>query len=349
MKNILRSVFFLLCALTVLEARPPSLLFQGSADGKVALNNRILATFNEKSITMLDVMQKMTLFLQKNYPDQAKSPLARSQFFISSWRDFLHQMIDQELILADAKRIELKVTDKDVREALLARFGPNIMTTLDEINLSFEKAKELIYNEIVIERMTWFRVHSKTFEKLSPKLIKEAYKEYLVNNPPIKELVYQVLSIRSQDAEEAHALAKQAHALLTEGSVPFASIEERLKSTESASVTLSSLYRMKESELSDAHRSALEVLPVQGISPPMGQTSRYDGGSVVRIFFLKQIDETHPRPFQEMEKELKDHLFSQIVSEKTQEYVAKLREQFGYSEDNIAEILPEDYQPFVVQ
>ena len=349
MKKIFLIFFFCFLGLIGAHAATSSFLSGNSFDGKLAMQNRVLTRVGEKTITVLDVMQKMTLYLQRNYPDQATSPLARSQFFIENWRDVLIQMINQELILADANHLEVKISDKEVREEMLERFGPNVMQTLDSIGIPFEKAKQLTHNEVAIERMSWYRVHSKAHELITPKHIKLAYKEYVTNNPPTCELEYQVLSIRSQDREAAKTLADTAYLLLKEKKAEFSTLSAQLPEVEDVSVTISDSYHVKETELSKTHKEVLTTLTPGSISPPSRQVSRFDKSEVFRIFFLKEENKTTPRSFEEMENDLRQELFGRAVAMKTDEYVAKLRKQYGYDDKHLEEIIPDDYQPFSMQ
>ena len=145
------------------EVAPPTLEHEDTQE--LVIYNRILAKVNDKTISVIDVMKKMDLFLQKYYPHLVDSKLARYQFYSAQWRDHLTQMIDQELMLADAAKIELKVADAEVREEIMNRFGPNIMTILDQLGLTYDEARKMIYDEMIMQRMIWFRVNSKALEQ----------------------------------------------------------------------------------------------------------------------------------------------------------------------------------------
>ena len=349
MKKFFLIFFSSFLGLIGVHAVTSSFLPDASYDGKLAMQNRVLMRVGEETITVLDVMQKMTLFLQRNYPDQVTSSLARSQFFISNWRPVLMEMINQELILADARHLELKISDKEVREEMLARFGPNRMQTLDTLGLSFEKAKEITHNEMMIERMSWFRVHSKAQELITPKHIKLAYKDYVSNNPPTCELEYQVLSIRSQNRKVAQTVAETAFTLLNEKKADFSTLLDLLPKNEDVTVTISDPYHVQETELSKTHKAVLSSLTPGSISLPSSQVSRFDNSEVFRVFFLKAENKTTPRTFEEMENELRQELFGRAVAQKTEEYVAKLRKQYGYDDKHLEEMVPDNFQPFSMQ
>ena len=71
------------------------------------------------------------------------------------------EMIDGELILADAADKEIKLTDGEVREEIERRFGPSVSVTLDKIGLTQEEAWRLVKNEMIVQRMNWwFRLMS---------------------------------------------------------------------------------------------------------------------------------------------------------------------------------------------
>src|SRR5690349_12572308 len=151
MKHLLLSLSFFLPFLSLQGNVPQFASYEEPQD--IVIYNRILAKVNGKSISVIDVMKKMDLFLQRYYPEHAQSKMARFQYYSKQWRDTLSQMIDQELMLADAEHLELKVTDAEVREEVLGRFGPNIMSTLDSIGMTYDEARTQIYNEMVVHRI----------------------------------------------------------------------------------------------------------------------------------------------------------------------------------------------------
>ena len=207
-------------------APPPVLEHEDTQE--LVIYNRILAKVNDKTISVIDVMKKMDLFLQKYYPHLVDSKLARYQFYSAQWRDHLTQMIDQELMLADAAKIELKVADAEVREEIMNRFGPNIMPILDQLGLTYDEARKMIYDEMIMQRMIWFRVNSKALTKVTSSDIKESYRQFCEKNPELEEWQYQVLSIRSASKEASAALAMRAFELL-ESKFELAKVSDQLK------------------------------------------------------------------------------------------------------------------------
>lgn len=336
-----------------LPAMETSLLPPQEQEKKLIIHNRILAKVHDKTISVLDVVKKMDVFLNRYYPDLANSPGARYQYFSSQWKETLSQMIDNELIMADAEKLELKTTDAEVRERVLERFGPNIMTSLDKIGITYEEARKMIHAELVVEKMTWYRIHSKALQNVNPQDIKVAYQKYCEKNPSQEKWDYQVLSIRTKDASIGEQLAQKAYDLLQSTQSGLLSVKEKLQTelTEQSetSVTVSEEFSNTEKTISDAHKEVLSTLQTKAISAPIRQTSRYDNSVVYRIFYLKNHTRTVVPPFSQMSEKIKDELLNQAVTKESQTYIAKLRSKFGYDTKSIQDTIPNDFQPFSLQ
>ncbi len=339
----------ILCASGItLHAETPPLMTQ-EEPGDLVIYNRILAKVNGKTISVIDVVKKMDLFLQKNYPHLADSKAARYQFFSNQWKDYLIQMIDSELMLVDAERLEVKVTDAEVREEILNRFGPNIMPALDKLGITYEEAKTLIHDELIVQKMIWFRVNSKALIQVNSQDVKTAYKQYLEKNPEMEEWRYQVLSIRSADKTANEIIASKAFDLL-QSRMPFeATVEELKKSNDALSITLSPEIEADDKSLSVSHKEVLKTLQPLTYSQPIAQVSRVDNSVVHRIFYLKSHTTKTTPPFQKMAEHLKEELLQEMANKENARYLIKLRERLGYDEKHMLETLPADFQPFALK
>ena len=348
MKRYLLSALILCAWSSLIQAETPSLISQTEPE-ELIIYNRILAKVNGKTLSVMDVVKKMDLFLQKHYPHLADSKTARYQFFSTQWKEYLSQMIDSELMLVDAERLEIKVTDAEVREEILNRFGPNIMPALDKLGISYEEAKTLIHDEMIVQRMIWFRVNSKALIQVNSKDIKKAYEEYVTKNPEMQEWIYQVLSIRSADKSASELIASKAFDLLQSRMPLEITVDELKKDNEMLTVSLSPEIQADEKSLSSSHREVLHKMQPLTYSEPIAQVSRADNSTVYRIFYLKSHT-TKPVPaFQKMADKLKDSLLEEIASKENTRYLLKLRERLGYDEKQMLEPLPADFQPFALK
>ena len=259
-------------------------------------------------------------------------------------------MIDNELMMADAEKLELKVSDAEVRETVIDRFGPNIMSTLDKIGLTYEEARSMIHSELIVQKMTWYRIHSKALQNVNPQDIKIAYQEYVKKNPPQEKWQYQVLSIRTKEEKIGEELSKKAHARLDELHCPLADVVENIKGevgdNPDVTITVSEEYNVDEKSLADSHKTALTQMVINSISAPVRQLSRFDQSVVYRIFHLKNHTKVNPPSFAQVADKLKDELLQKAVSKESETYITKIREKFGYDSKSMHENIPTDFQPF---
>ncbi len=331
------------------------------------VNNRVLATVNGKKISILDIVKKMDVFLNQYYPQYADSVVARYQFYMTHWRETLNRLVDAELVLMDAEGKELKLSEGEVREAIHDRFGPNVMTTLDKLGLTFEEARSMIHTDLIVQRMTWFKVNSKAFLAVHPEMVKSSYKEYCVNNPPSEHWDYQVLSVRSKDPKRAEDSAYEAYSAFlnskAEPSLVVASLKEQLNpkkeevavmtvndaaAPEEVSLSLSEAQQADSKTISSAHREVLATLQPGSFSLPIRQKSRVDNSTVYRIFFLKSYEKTNPLTFPQLSEKLENELLQQAMDKESQVYTKRLREKYSY-EVHVSEEEEGTFTPFILK
>jgi hypothetical protein len=321
---------------------------------KLVIQNRILTKINDKTISVLDVVKKMEVFLNKYYPQYAGSSAAKFQYFSSQWREVFLQMIDHELILADAAKLDLKITDSEVREAIHEKFGPNIMGSLDAIGLSYEEAKEMVHSELIVQKMTWFKIHAKALNKVNVQDIKAAYAAYCDKNPAKEILEYQVLSVKAQNEELAHQIAEKAFELCANSPNKIAEIKERLaadlpENSPEVNITLSEDFKLDAKSISSNHKETLFKLAKDSISHPVKQISRADQSSVFRIFHLKNRTKTALPSLRSMYEKLQNQLVQEAAAEESKSYIAKLRERYGFDAKALEDSIPSGFQPFSLQ
>lgn len=179
----MRFQYTTLAVLSCLAPITQMVAFENHSD-IIGMRNRILVKINDQTISVLDLRKHMDLFLQKQYPDIFENPFAMVQFYQSNWKAVLAQMIDQELMLAEAAEKEVKIPDGELRETIISRFGPKIVTTLDRMGLTYEDAKKMIEKELIAQRMQWFQIHAKVQQKVQPSKIQGKYEEFYKKEPP---------------------------------------------------------------------------------------------------------------------------------------------------------------------
>jgi hypothetical protein len=320
---------------------------------QLVIQNRILTRVNNKTISVLDVVKKMEVFFSKQYPQYIDNPTAKFQFFSAQWREMLLQMVDHELIIEDAEKLEIKITDSEVREMLHEKFGPNLMDSLDSLGLSYEEARTMIYSEIVVQRMSWFKVHSKAINSVNVKDIKAAYAAYCEKNPIKDQWEYEVLSVKAKTEEMAHQIADKAFELCKTSPNEIAAITDNIKARlepdypeEAFTISLSTELKADTKSISKSHKDVLFKLAKNAISAPVKQVSKADQSAVYRIFHLKNHTKTILPTLRSMHDKLQSQLVQEASNKEYMNYITKLRKRYGFSAKMLEETIPTDFQPF---
>lgn len=318
-----------------------------ASEPKIAVQNSILAKVNGNTISMMDVKKKMDILFHQHYSHLENSPQAKYQFYQSSWRQCLMDAIDSELILSDAEAKGIKLTDGEVREELENRFGPNVMSTLDEIGISYDEAWKSIRKDMIVQRMNWWFVYSKAHQNVTPQDIRQAYRLYLQENPAYTNWKYRTISIRMEKPDDMFAEKIYQHLLENNAGPQTVSLDKF--QTPGVSIQISNEYESTDKELTDAHKTALVALNAGEYSRPSPQLSRIDKKTVYRIFYLIGKEE-HPAPsFNDLSAMLRNQLTQKASEKEFKAFLTKLRNKYGYDADTLKEIAPPDFHPFSIQ
>ncbi len=348
-------IIFLILSLASLQAASSeSRLFQKKGESKILINNRILARINGKPISTYDLMKKMDLSFYRQYPEYASSIDARYQFYQMSWRGALSDMIDKQLILADAQESKIEVTSGDVRQEIETAFGPTVIANLDKAGFSFDEAFKMMQEEIMIRRLISGRVHSKAIRLVTPFKVRQAYEEYISDpsNAKLTQWNYRILTIKERNLEKSEECAKVAYQLLMEG-IPLDSIVEKLKESQligkKGQATLSNLIKQNEKEITKDYSTYITLLDAGMYSQPFSHKSRTSSAIVYRIIAVQEKIPGGIPPFKELESRLKEKLMDKEIDRETDQYLAKLRHYYHIKDEDIETSLPSNYQPFILK
>lgn len=345
----------LLLGYTPLQAAKSDSLLAGQyEDVKLIVNNRILAKINEKSITTYDVMKKMDIGFYQYFPEYSSSVEARYRFYETNWKDTLEELINKELILADAKESKVELSSGDVRQEMEFLFGPNMIANLDKVGMSFEEASKIVQGDLLFRRMLGARVHAKVVRLVTPSKVRRAYEEFIQdpNNKRLTNWRYQVVTVRDRTDKKAEETANKAYQLLSEG-VPLsqlvATMTEKNMLGRKAKLTISEEIQNNEKELSASYKQVLSKMDTNTYSQPSSHKSRSDNMLVYRIFYVKEKISGGMPSFKEMENTLKDKLLDEVLEKETALYVQRLRQHFHIKDSDLKAMIPSDYQPFMLK
>lgn len=350
MQLSLRSLrFFSLTFFTSsLLALQPSGDFMLSANGqvKVAVHNSILLQINDATLSMMDVKKQMDMIFHQHYGHLENSEQARFQFYETSWRKVFMDLVDNELILADASDKGVKLTEGEIREEIEMRFGPNVLSTLDHIGLTFDEAWKMVKREMTVRRMNWWFVHSKAMQSVTPKEIRSAYKAYLQEHPAYKEFSYRIISLK-KEKDLALFAEKISSFLENHSSKDPSSLEEELKKID-PQIQVSSLFQTSDQEIAKSHLEILSELDPLEYSKALIQKGR-DQKEVARFFYLVEKKDFPAPNFEEISSQLREQLIQKAVIKESTAYLNKLRKHYGFDDKILKECAPDDLHPFSLQ
>ncbi len=321
---------------------------------KIFINNRILARVNGKPISTFDLIKKMDLAFYRQYPQYTSSIVARSQYYDMSWKYVLEDIIDKELILADAKESKIEVSGGDTRQELEASFGPNIIANLDKAGITFDEAYKIMQEEIIIRRLVSGRVHAKAVRQVTPIKVRRAYEEFIQDpeNARLTQWSYRIVTIKDRNLQKTEETAKATYQLLMDG-VPLDQLVSQLKERKilgrKGKVTVSDIIKHNDKEISKDYRDILSHLDTGMFSQPFAHKSRSNNTTVYRILSIEEKIPGGIPPFREMEVSLKDKLLGQAIDQETDHYLKKLRDHYHIRPQDLEAYLPADYQPFILK
>jgi hypothetical protein len=339
--------------LPFLNAVPPDPL-SSNQDLTISVNNRILARINGKTITTYDVMKKMDMGFYHYFPEYASSVAARYQYYQVNWKYVLAELINKELVLADAQENKIEVSGGDVRQELEFIFGPNIIANLDKAGMSFDEAMKIVQGDLVLRRTLGARVNSKVIRLVTPIKVRKAYEEFIQdpNNARLTTWRYQVITTRDRTPQKAEELANKAYRILIEEAVPIDQLVDTMKEKKllgrKAKVTVSDEIQNNEKELSPSYQRILFDMETGMYSQPSSHKSRADNTTVYRIFYVKDKVPGGMPTFKEMENTLKDNMLNDLLDQETKLYIERLKQHFHVRDADLEAMIPSDYQPFIL-
>lgn len=336
-----KTLFLSLLPFVLMAAPGDNLLMTQDEHMRIIVNNRVLANVNGKPMTVIDVMKRMDLVFLKQFPEYTNSPTARHQFYLANWKRTLNELIDKELMLADAKEMKMEVANGDVRQEMESLFGPNIILNLDKIGLSLDEATKIVSGDIAIRRMMYLKVTAKALGKVTPLAIRSRYDEWSKENARPTLVKYRMLTIRDplkgkEIVQELHeTLSKTSPDILTETLTPFKN-----------RVGVSDEFTHSDKEISPQNKEILLSLGAGKVSDPVEQKSRADNSTVWRLFYVIDKQEGGIPSLKESENPIKEMLLDAAINEEQKSYLNRLRRHYGVRDAQIKEMIPEDFIPF---
>lgn len=345
----MRYIFLLCVAFASLVVSPTTCFSESAvqpAAAAVNFNNRILAVVNGTPISMLDVMKQLDLIFYRKYRDYQTKPEAKRQFYSSNWKDIFSELIDRELVLADAQEKQFTVSQGDVRQEMEEMFGPDLIKNVHEAGLTIPEVRKMLHADITLRRMLFFKVRAKAYASITPQDVAIAYEKLKRDATVDEEVVWQVITVKG-DPKSSEKAAFQLALDLKPQDTPAKALDIlKEKGRDDVQVTVSAPFTTARKALSKELVKIFSMLKPQSYSTPTSSRGR-DGSISWKLYYLAGVQTGSFPSLQEIETQVREQLVTARVDQMTKEYVMTLHQHFGVDIDEINKAL-RSYEPFKI-
>jgi peptidyl-prolyl cis-trans isomerase SurA len=290
--------------------------------------DRIVAVVNEDIVTWYDVEQAMRPMIQ-NLRSQGMSPDRERQALARMREDVVNNLIDAKLTEQEIKRYKILVTDEEVEayirqfkerraltdenlKAMLAQEGMTPEEYRKEIRLQLQRTKLVnreVRSKVVITQDEIKRYYEKNKQKYGGSTQYYLWNLF-VKLPP---------GGGSSDRAEARERLGRAKAELDSGR-PFEDFA-RAHANGEQGIEGADLGWFRPDELTPQLRDAVRPLKAGQYSTVV----ETDFGS--QIVYIQRVEETSGKPLPQVEPEIQDILFREVVDSRFSNWISELRKR----------------------
>lgn len=309
---------------------------------KIEIHNRVLAKVNDKVISVIDLKNYMNFIFYKLYPNK-EDILEKYKFYSSGWMDLLKEMINTEFIEQEFEKKKLKVENNEIQKRMKTLFAPDIMKTLEKLNLPYEIAKNLVKKDLIKEKLIGYFVHYKVLQKITPEVIKKHYLDFLKKNPEKTIWKYKIISA---NVEEEKKFFNNLHKICIEKE-NFEKLDlKKIEEQNQAKIKVSN-YQISSYEISEKIKNILKNLKPKSFSTPILQKNRKTQKEAYKIFYLEDSEVKKPPSFNEMADKIKEKLFQKEYTKELHKYFYNLQKSYNFDENTI--LVSENFIPFSIK
>lgn len=281
---------------------------------------RILAVVNDEIVTEQDLQvvvapvaaQYRTMYTGKEYDERMEKARA----------DFLNKIIEDKLILSEAKRKQIVVKDAEVDEMLTEirnKFPSReaFVQSIEEQGLSEKKLWNRFRDQLLMQKLVNYEVRSRV--QASPGEVSEYYKEHSAEfvQGDRAHLRHILVRVGSRTEEEARAFAVQLAADIR-GGKPFEDVA-RAYSEGSEAKEGGDMGWMEKGQFTGQIDEKVFSLQAGEITDPVQSSLGY------HIFLMVERQTSAVKDLSEVRGQISDILLKQKLRERLQTWVENLR------------------------
>ena len=297
-----------------------------STDSVMAQQNevvdRIVAVVNSEIITLYDLNRAFRPY-EANIKALQYPPEKERQTLFQVRTDLLNQLIDSQLADQQIKREQITVTKKEI-DTTIERIKEARSFTDEQLRegltaqgITMEEYRKEIESQILRTKLVNREVKSKIV--ITKEDIKSYYDSHQENYAGAKKYYLWNIFIRTSGSGKNAALEeiKAVEAKLKQG-ISFDTMVDQLNESSSA-VQGNDLGLYRRDELSEELRTVVVKLKAGEFSEILETDFGY------QIIYVQKIEATAAKPFGEVEGEIQETLYSELVEDKYQEWLEDLR------------------------
>ncbi|ANH78221.1 hypothetical protein [Candidatus Chlamydia sanziniae] len=310
----------------------------------LVIHNRVLFKVNEDLVvTTLDVIQKLNLLFYTSYPHLIDSFPARSQYYTTMWPVVVESVIDEFLMVADAKVKKIGIDPTIVNQEIEEIFGRDLSSFYVHFDMTPEDIFKVMERTLTAQRVVGMMVRSKAMLKITPGKIREHYNQLSEEAAQTPVWKYRVVTLKANTESLASQIADKVFTRLNETKTWDKERLSALVLSQGGQMVCSEEFCRKEQELSKSHRIALEEIsyPDKLCSLPRAHKSGF------KIYVLLDKSIASIESLDVMEPRIKQHLFVMEAEGLEKRYKEKLRNRYGYDASMIAKLLSEEAPPLL--
>lgn len=307
--------------------RPSFLLFfvlatvlMGGSTASAEVVERILAVVNDEIVTEQDldivmapiVAQYRTMYTSKEYEEKVKE--ARQEFLI--------KVIDDKLILGEAKRKQVIVKDQEVDEMMADvrnKFPSRetFLRTIEDQGLTEKKLWNRFRDQLMTQKLVSYEVKSKV--SVSPGEVNEYYKNHSQEFVQGDRVHLQHILIRasSRSEEEAKTLAEDLLSQLNSGK-PFEDLARANSEGAEASEGGEMGWVEKGQLMGEIDEKVFALEKGQLTGPIQSSLGTH-------IFKVVERDQFSVKPISEVRNQIQDILFKEKLRERLESWMSSLK------------------------
>jgi parvulin-like peptidyl-prolyl isomerase len=284
------------------------------------VTNKILAVVNDEVITQQE-LEEVLVPIYVQYQTMYRGQELEEKF-AQAQKDMFNQLIEDRLLLQQAKKENIQVNDKEVEakiEELKQRF-PNpeqFMVALEQQGISLNKLEDLYREQLMIRELVNRQVRSRVV--VDPQQVTDYYQKHLEEFREPEAIKISNILIRTKDVTEATAKdeAEEVLKALKEGG-DFAQLAQEHSQGPNAKEGGEMGFVSKGQLLKDIDEVIFKLNPGE-ISGLIKTNLGY------HIFKVEEKRPSSIKPLNEVRTQISDILYKQMFDQKFNEWIERLK------------------------